>query len=181
MPTYHAQKLDLFVGTESNLDEIILSSKIFSFHYTVYRNNRNWHGGGIFILIKNEVPSFLLQVSASIEQIWVHAHIKNKQSIIIGSVYCPPNSPVSALDELENTINDIRKSHPTARIFKGGDFNACGIDWRQRFVTTSYVSVPFKEKLLISEDFHLSNWLLHPAGELTLDLASQTYSDVPSN
>ena len=76
------QKLDLFVGTESHLDEAILSSEIFSSHYTVYQNDRNWHGGGVFILVNNEVPSSLLQVSISIKQIWIHIHIKNKQSII---------------------------------------------------------------------------------------------------
>ena len=56
-------KLDLFVGTESHLDETILSPEIFSSHYTVYRNNRNQHGGGVFILVNNEIPSSLMQIS----------------------------------------------------------------------------------------------------------------------
>ena len=121
--------MNLFVVTESHLDEKILPS---ASHYTAYPNDKNRHGGGgIFVLVKNEVLSSLLQVFTSIDQIWVHIHIKNKQNIIVGSVYCPPNSPVTVLDELENIINDIRNSHPTAKIFLGGDFNASGIDWQQ--------------------------------------------------
>jgi len=91
------------------------------------------------------LPS-LLQISTSIEQIWVHIHISNKHSIIIGSVYCPPNSSITVLDELETTINDIRNSHPSAIIILGGDFNASGIDWKHKSLTNSYVSVPFREK-----------------------------------
>ena len=44
----------------------------------------------------------------------------------------------SILDELENTISDIRNSHPTARIL-GGDFDASGIDWQHKSLEESYV------------------------------------------
>ena len=45
----HEHKLDLFVGTESYLDVIVLSSEIFASHYTTYENDRNQHGGNIFV------------------------------------------------------------------------------------------------------------------------------------
>jgi len=68
----HVEKLDCLVGTKSYLDKTGMSSKIFSSHYTAYRNDRNQHSGGVFILVRNEISSSLLQISTSIEQIWVH-------------------------------------------------------------------------------------------------------------
>ena len=73
----------------------------------------------------------------------------------MGSFYCPPSSSTSILDELENTISDIRNSHTTARILLGGDFDTSGIDWHNKSLEESYVPVPFREKLLsIAEDFY---------------------------
>ena len=105
-------------------------------------------------MVRNEIPS-LISVSTSAEQIWIHVHVKNQPNIIVGSFYCPPSSSTSILDELGNTISDIRNSHPTARILLGDDFNASGIDWQHKSLEESYVPVPFREKLLsIAEDFH---------------------------
>ena len=73
-------KLDLLTGIESCLDETIMSSEVFPSHFTVYQNDRNRHGGGVFILIRNEIPSSLISVSTSTEQIWIHVHVKNQQT-----------------------------------------------------------------------------------------------------
>ena len=95
--------------------------------------------------------------------------MKHKQSIIVGSVYCPPNSSTTILDELENTINDIRNAHPTARIFLGGDFNASGIDWQCKSLTESYVPVyPLGRNSFQLQKIFISNsWLPHLQGVQT--------------
>ena len=176
----HVHNLDLLIGTESFLDETIISSEIFPSHFTVYRNDRNRHGGGVFILVRNEIPSSLLSVSTSAEQIWVHVHVKHKPSLIVGSCYCPPSSSTTILDELENTLSDIRGSHPTARILLGGDLNASGIDWQHKSLEESYVSVPFREKLLsITEDFHFEQLVTTPTrGVNILDLLFVSHPDL---
>ena len=85
------------------------------------------------------------------------------------------------LDELDNTINGIGNSHPTVRIFLGGDFNASDIDRQQKSLATSYVPVPFGEKLpSISEDFHLEQLISYYThkGTNILDLFSNSHLDL---
>ena len=55
----------------------------------------------------------IAHVSELIEQIWFHIHkqLQCKQSIILGLIYFPPNSPIIILDELQDTISEIRNSH----------------------------------------------------------------------
>ena len=104
----HIQNLNLRIGTESYLDETVTSSEVFPSQYTAYRQDRNRHGGGVFILVKSDIPSSLTHVCRSIEQIWVHIQKQHQQSIILGSVCFPPNSPITVLDELQDTISEIR-------------------------------------------------------------------------
>ena len=117
----------LLLGTESDLDETALSSEVFPTQYTTYCHNRNRHSGGVFILVRSDVPSSLIHVSESIEQIWVHIHKQYKQSIILGCF--PPNSPITVLDELQNIISEIRKFHPIAKLLLGGEFSSPVINW----------------------------------------------------
>ena len=67
----HIQNLDLLIGTESYLNETVMSSEVFSPQYNTYRHDRNRHGGGVFILVRSDIPSSLMHVS---ESIWVHIH-----------------------------------------------------------------------------------------------------------
>ena len=47
----------IIIGTESHLDGSVLNSEIFPSHYQVYRKDRNIHGGDVFILVDNSIPS----------------------------------------------------------------------------------------------------------------------------
>ena len=169
----HVQNLDLLIGTESYLDEIVLSSEVFPSQYIVYRQDRNRHGGGVFILVRSDIPSSLIHVSKSIEQIWVHIQKQHKQSIILGSVYFPLNSPITVLDELQDTISGFRNSHPTAKLLLGGDFNSPGINYHHKTLLDSHVSASFKEKLLeVAEEFHIEQLVTTPTRGQTFWICS---------
>ena len=176
----HVQNVDLLIGTESYLDETVLSSEVFPSQYTVYRQDRNRHGGGVFILVRSDIPSSLIHVSKSIEQIWVHIQKQHKQSIILGSVYFPPNSPITVLDELQDTISEIRNSHPTVKLLLGGDFNSPGINWHHKTLLDSHVSASFREKLLeVTEEFHIEQLVTTPTrGPNILDLFFASHPDL---
>ena len=140
--------VDLLCGTESHLNESILNSKVFPTNYHVYRKDRNIHGGGgVFILVKSSIPSSQVKCNTSIELIWVRIHNNTDNDIIIGSFYCPPHSPITVLDELAQSISDIRTMYPSAKIIIGGDFNSPGINWSNKSLITSYISRQFREKL----------------------------------
>ena len=59
----HVQNLDLLIGTESHLDEAVMSSEVFPPQNNTYHHDRNRHGGGVFILVRSDIPSSLIHVS----------------------------------------------------------------------------------------------------------------------
>ena len=179
----HVQNLNLLIGTESHLDEGVMSSEIFPPQYNIYltyRHDRNRHGGGVFILVRSDIPSSLIHVSKSIEQIWIHIHEQYKQSIILGSVYFPPNSPITVLEELQVTISEIKSTYPTVKVLLGGDFNSPGINWHHKVLLDSYVPASFREKLLeMAEDFHFEQLVTTPTrGSNILDLFFISHPDL---
>jgi len=118
----HLHNVDLFIGTESHLDGTILDSEIFPKNYQVNRKNRNRHGGGVFILVRTDIPSSLLHQDVKLKLLWVHLHATNKQNIILGSFYCPQNPSASVFEELQTSLVNIKQQFPNAFILLGGDF-----------------------------------------------------------
>jgi len=49
--------IDILVGTESHLDETVLSSEILPSNFCTYRKDRNCYGGGVFISVQNTISS----------------------------------------------------------------------------------------------------------------------------
>ena len=87
------QDIKLFMGTESHLSESFLNSEVFPSGYTVYRKDRNIHGGGVFILVDESIPSSIIEIDSPCKIIWVHLHMQKTMDMILGSFYTPPRSP----------------------------------------------------------------------------------------
>ena len=87
-----SNKINLMIGTESHLNDSIYSSEIFPRNYSVYRKDRNIHGGGVFILVEKSIQSSILEVDSSCEIIWVVLHLQGTHNIILGAFYTPPSS-----------------------------------------------------------------------------------------
>ena len=85
-----AYNVNIIIGTESHLDGSILNSEIFPSHYQAYRKDRNIHGGGVFVLVDNNIPSSQVMIDSPCEVVWVQIHSHNRCSMILGSFYCPP-------------------------------------------------------------------------------------------
>jgi len=49
--------VNILLGTESHLDTSVFNSEIFPDFYNVYRKDRNRHGGGVFIMVKDNLPT----------------------------------------------------------------------------------------------------------------------------
>ena len=93
---------------------------VFPANYCAYRKDRNIYGGGVFILVKNNIPSSQVNYDSSNELIWVRIHNNTDADIILGSFYCPPHSPVEILDELAGSLYSnhvsISSSHTWRRL-----------------------------------------------------------------
>ena len=49
--------IDILCGIVSHLDETILNSELFPQNFNIFRNDRNIHGGGVFIMVKDTLLS----------------------------------------------------------------------------------------------------------------------------
>ena len=134
------QNIQLVMGTESHLNESFLNSEVFPSGYTVYRKDRNIHGGGVFILVDESIPSSVIEVDSPCEIIWVHLHVLKTTDVILGSFYTPPHSPETIWNDLSQCLFQIRHKFANAVLLLGGDFNCPGIDWSTGLLVDSYIS-----------------------------------------
>jgi len=75
--------------------------------YSLYRRDRNRHGGGVAILISNHIcysqkPDFS---NGEIESLWVELYPRSKRSLLLCCAYRPP----SKLDFYEHLTLECEK------------------------------------------------------------------------
>ena len=75
-------KTDILIGTESHLDGSILNAEVFPKHYDSYRKDRNIHGGGVFILVKDTISSSQISIGSPLEIVWVRLRLRNKMTLL---------------------------------------------------------------------------------------------------
>ena len=96
----------------------------------MYRKDRpNKSYGGVLIAVTNNlICSVVTDLDTDCEILWVQIDLIGTKSLHIGSFYRPPNSDMTALDNLNLSLE--RLTHRTnGNIWLGGDFNAPHIDW----------------------------------------------------
>ena len=130
---------DVYVFSETWLDEQINSVQLFGDHFNVYRRDRSiansirTRGGGVLIAVSNTLDSGLIRDDrfTSIETIWVKIKLLSR-NVFVGAVYIPPERRHDCstmqlhLDAAEcaATIAD-----PTDVLLMLGDFNQPGLVW----------------------------------------------------
>ena len=125
-------KPDVIIGTETWLNSTINSNEIIksALGFNVYRKDRpNKSYGGVLIAVTNNlISSVVTDLDTDCEILWVQIDLIGTKSLHIGSFYRPPNSDMTALDNLNLSLE--RLTHRTnGNIWLGGDFNAPHIDW----------------------------------------------------
>lgn len=58
-----ADQMDVIAITETFLDEKILDSEILSGPFSMFRRDRDRHGGGVMLIIRNNIPAVRREVS----------------------------------------------------------------------------------------------------------------------
>jgi hypothetical protein len=103
--------------------------------YNIFRLDRATHGGGVCIYVKNTIMSNESNVArlneTDIEQIWACLCF-DKQKLLIGCIYRPPNSTPSVNSLIVESIVSARKScyqKLYSDVVITGDFNFNSIDW----------------------------------------------------
>ena len=79
--------LDILTLTETWLDDTISDHEVLPDEYSLYRRDKNRHGGGVAILISVIVRNFS---SGKIESLQVELYPRSKRSLLLCCAYRPP-------------------------------------------------------------------------------------------
>ena len=100
---------DVICLNETFCDSSISDSEINLPDYSIVRRDRNRHGGGDAMYIRNSL-TFIRRNDLEmddVECIWIEMKCKQRQPVIIGSLYRPPSSPVDFIDKLGDIIDRV--------------------------------------------------------------------------
>ena len=122
---------------ETKIDSSIATSELFleTCPYSVYRKDRNIHGGGVMLLVHKDISHMhITELEKDSESIWVKV-FANKTSHFVASWYRPPGSTSEEFQLFTEQLDYIRTHHmgkklPSAHVL--GDFNFKDIDWPDR-------------------------------------------------
>ena len=120
-----AHNPDLVAVTETFLDNTIHDSHIMPPGYVIFRQDRNRHGGGAMLLIKNSISvTGCVDCESDCELLWVELNLK-PMPVLFGVFYRPPSNSIHDLQSLRDSLSTIA-DHPCMILC--GDFNVPHID-----------------------------------------------------
>ena len=125
--------------------------------YTLIRNDRNRHGGGVAFYIKNEICFNIKNIfSHEIENIFIDILLPKTKPFTVGVFYRPPNN----IDFLKEITNDFLKLLPeTNDLFILGDFNINDFISNIDYTTISSIS---KQYIDFCSTFALKQLIRYP-------------------
>jgi exonuclease III len=84
----------IIIGTETCLRREICSSEFFLDGFNVYRKERSDGYGGVLVAVRSEFISEEIEPDGAgdTESIFVKISLQGNKSLIVGSIYRPPNS-----------------------------------------------------------------------------------------
>ena len=171
---------------ETHIDDTICSAEILGPGYTIYRKDRDIHGGGVLSAFSNELSvSHEHHLADNYEGTWSKIKIVGSKPLYIGSIYRPPNSNVEPFEALDHTLTHLsQKSLPN--VLLTGDFNLPGISWSDDNYTIKSnppYGMEVNNKMLdIVNDHSLFQHVQHPTrGKSILDLVFTTKPDMVRN
>ena len=116
---------DIVVAVETWLSDEYTENEIEMDGYVVFRRDRNKHGGGIMVAIKQGANGTVIWRDDEAEMMGVKLTINGKQINLI-AVYRPPNDPVDTFERLEERLSILKDKD---NIIIAGDLNMPGVTW----------------------------------------------------
>ena len=114
---------DIICLNETFCDSSVSDEELSLPEYTIVRRDRNRHGGGVAMYIRNNL-TFIRRndlEADDVECLWVELKCKLRQPVLISSIYRPPSSSVDFLDKINYIID--RASCECKEMIVLGDFN----------------------------------------------------------
>ena len=178
-------KPDIVAIQETKIDNTITSSEIVpkECNYITYRKDRSDGGGGVMLLIKNNIQQVsLAELDNTSESIWVKIKLDGCFHYI-GNWYRSPQGKAQDIENLRSQLEMIRTMHnkeklPNIHIL--GDLNYRHISWTNKMHREGRQLYPSEGKTLVNimDDHSLTQIVNFPTREEnTLDLIITTTPD----
>ena len=113
--------IDVIFVVETWLSAEILDAEITIQGYQYFRCDRNWHGGGIVVYVRDRLSTTSIMDSADLELLILSLTVNNRKTTI-ETFYCPPNSSSELMDALYTYLENLDITCFTNFILLG-DFN----------------------------------------------------------
>ena len=152
-------KPDVLIGCETKVTNEILSTELLPTNYLAnsYRKDRNAHGGGVIVAVRDGFTTSELDISVDSEQLWVRINDTGEKSIYVCSMYRPPDSGTAPLDDLDLAIKKINPK-PDQTVIVAGDLNCGHINWTQGTVESGAPQAAVNQRLIdVANEHHLTN------------------------
>lgn len=121
----HYQGLDRMAVTETFHSDAIHNGELVGAGYSVYRRDRDRHGGGVMLIIRDSIAATRkYDLETECELLWVEL-TSSPLNVLIGVFYNPPGFKDYALLQLQNSLTSLPSSLP---IVLCGDFNLPNIN-----------------------------------------------------
>lgn len=177
---------DILLCQETRIDQSVYSSEIFPNGYSVFRRDRDLHGGGVCIVVSNKLQATqCLDLENVLEAVWISIVTPDHQPLYVCSMYRPPDKKADYITDLRQPLEKLYTRHPNRLpfILIAGDFNYPLINWETDSVPSHSDGQPFLD---ILNDFHIQQLVEGPTHHSRtvsniLDLVLCTYPALISN
>ena len=119
-------KVDVLVLTETKLDESFPTSQFLLPGFSKpYRFDRDKHGGGILLYVREDIPSKLLNsytLPKDVEAIFIELNLRKVKWLISGLYHPPSQSDNYFFQTVSDALDKYRQKYP--KFLLCGDFNA---------------------------------------------------------
>ena len=112
---------DIILLCETWLDDSITDAELSISNYSICRRDRNRHGGGVAIYVRDNVPYSVFISHTSLELLMVDLKLK-QGNLLCGVFYRPPSSAPSILTLLDSTLEELPPNKQKSLVLLG-DFN----------------------------------------------------------
>ena len=156
-----SNSFDIIVLTETHLDSSINDVEILGREYCIYRRDRQQggrFGGGVLIVTKRCFKvSPREDLACESELLFIGISTANNIVIVMGVFYRPPHSNLKVLEDLQNSLGDIKTNDrilleidwANNRLLKNSEHHALVIDIVQDNFLHQLVNEPTRDKNLL--------------------------------
>jgi len=105
-------------------------------------------------------------------QFFIKISLHNSKSLIVGSIYRPPNSDINYMEKIKSTVDNVLRKNRTSVVWLGGDINLSDICWKTQSIIGHQNTLRTDSTFLdLVQDNHLEQVVTFPTRkEHTLDL-----------